>query len=194
MGQWSSIRSSVTQANPIICQACGLEPLLFKTHVFPPSFDNKSHDQTVGFSLNITMESSSYSFPGFTHSVMSDSLWPHGLQRSRPPCPSPTPGVHLNSCPLSQWCHLTISSSAALFSFWLQPFAASRSFPMSWLFTSGSRSIGVSISASVLPMNIQDWILLGLTRLISLQSKGLSRVFSIMTIQKHQFFGIQLSF
>ena len=110
-------------------------------------------------------------------SVMS-VLQPHGLQHARLPCPLPSPGVCSNSCPLSHWCHPTISSSVIPFSSCLQSFAASGSFPMSRLFTSGSQSIGVSASASVLPVNIQGWFLLGLTSLISLQSKGLSRVFS----------------
>ena len=129
----------------------------------------------------------------FNCSVVSDSLWPHGQKYTRPPCPSPTLRVHLNSCPLSQWCHPTISSSVVPFASWLQSFPASRSFPMSQFFTLGGQSIGVSASASVLPMNIQDWFPLGLTGLISLQSKGLSRVFSNTTVQKHQFFGTQPS-
>ena len=116
---------------------------------------------------------------------MSNSLRPHGLQQARPPCPSPIPGVYSNSCPLSQWCHPTISSSVIPF-FYLQSFPASGSFPMSWLFASGSQSIRAS--ASVLPMNIQGWFLLGLTHFISLLSKGLSRVFSSTTVKKHQFF------
>ena len=129
----------------------------------------------------------------FSHSVVSDSLWPHRLQHSRPPCPSPTPRVYSNSCPLSQWCHPTISSSVVPFSSRLQSFPASGSFQMSQFLTSGGQSIGVSASASVLPMNIQDWFPLGWTNWISLQSKGLSRVFSNTTVQKHQFFGAQLS-
>ena len=120
-------------------------------------------------------------------------LRPHGLQHTRPPCPSPTPGVYSNSCPLSWWCHPTISSSVVPFSFHLQSFPASASFPMSQFFTSGGQSTGVSPSASVLPMNIQDWFPLGWTGWISLQSKGLSRVFSNTTVQKHQFFSAQLS-
>ena len=115
------------------------------------------------------------------------------LQHARPPCPSPTLGVHSNPCPLSQWCHPTISSPAVPFSFCLQSFPASGSFQMSQLFISGGQSIGVSASTSVLPMNIQDWFTLGWTGWISLQSKGLSRVFSNTTVQKHQFFGDQLS-
>ena len=125
--------------------------------------------------------------------VISDSLRHHGLQNARPPCPSTTPGVYSNSCPLSQWCHPTISSSVVLFSSHLQTFPASVSFQMSQLFTSDGQSIGVPASTSVLPMNIQDWFPLGWTGWISLQSKGLSIVFSSTTIQKHQFFGAQLS-
>ena len=129
----------------------------------------------------------------FNLSVVSDSLWPHELQHAKPPCPSPTPGVYPNSCPLSWWCHPTISSSVVPFSSCPQSFPASGSFPMSQLFTSGGQSIRVSASASVLPMNTQDWSSLGWTGWISLQSKGLSRVFSSTTVQKHQFFGTQLS-
>ena len=129
----------------------------------------------------------------FSRSVMSNSLWPHEPQHTRPPCPSPTPGVHSNSCPLSWWCHLTTSSSVIPFSSCPQPFPASRSFQMSQLFTSGGQTIGVSASASVLPMNTQDWSRLGWTGWISLQSKGLSRVFSNNTVQKHQFFSTQIS-
>ena len=116
----------------------------------------------------------------------------HGPQHARPPCPSPTPGVYLISCPLSRWCHPTISSSVVRFSSCLKSFPASGSFQMSQFFASGGQSIGVSASASVLPMNIQDWFPLGLTGWISLQSKGLSRVFSNTTVQKHQFFGSKI--
>ena len=126
-------------------------------------------------------------------SVVSDSLGPHGLQYTRLPCLSPTPGTYSNSCPLSLWCHPTISSSVIPFSSYLQSFPASGSFPMSQFFTSGGQSIGVSASTSVLPMNIQDRFLLGWTGWISLQSKGLSRVFSNTTVQKHQFISAQLS-
>ena len=125
--------------------------------------------------------------------VVSDSLQPHGLQHARIPCPSPTPRACSNSYPLSRWCHPTASSSVIHFSSCPQSFPASGSFPMSQFFTSGSQSIGVSASISVLPMNIQDWFPWGLTGLISLQSKGLSRVFSNSTAWKHQFFGVQLS-
>ena len=107
----------------------------------------------------------------FSHSVMSDSLWPHGLQQARLPCPSPIPGVCSNSCPLSLWCHPTISSSVIPFSSYLQSFPVSGSFSMNELFASGCQNIGASASASVLPMNIQDWYSLGLTGLISLLSK-----------------------
>ena len=124
---------------------------------------------------------------------MSDSLRSRGLQHTRLPCPSPTPGVCWNSSPLSRRCHSTISSSVVPFSSRPQSFPASESFPMSQFFISAGQSIGVSTSVSVLPMNIQDWYPLGLTGLISLQSKGLSRVFSNTTVQKHQFFGVQLS-
>ena len=124
---------------------------------------------------------------------MSDSLRSHGLQHARPPCPSPTPGVYSNSCPLSQLCHTTISSSVIPFSSRSQSFPASGSFPMSQLFASGGQSIGVSASASVFPMNTQDWFPLGWTGWISLLSKGLSRVFSNTTVQKHQFYSAQLS-
>ena len=129
----------------------------------------------------------------FSHSVVSDSLRPHGLQHARLPCPSPTPQACSIPCPSSQWCHPTISSSVIPFSSHLQSFPASGSFQMSQFFASGGQSIGVSASASVLLMNIQDWFPLELTGLISLQSKGLSRVFSNTTVQKHQFFGFQLS-
>ena len=129
----------------------------------------------------------------FSCSVVSDSLQPHELQQTRPPCPSPTPWVHTNPCPSSWWCHPTISSSVIPFSSCPQSFPASGSFQMSQLFASGSQSIGVSASTSVLPMNIQDWSPLGWTGWISLQSKGISRVFPNTTVQKHQFFGAQLS-
>ena len=129
----------------------------------------------------------------FSRSVGSDSLWPHGLQHARPPCPSPTPGVHPNPCPLSRWCHPTISSSVVPFSSCLQSFPASGSFQKSQLFASGGQSTGVSASTSVFLMNTQDWSPLGWTGWISLQSKGLSRVFSNTTVQKHQFFSAQLS-
>ena len=129
----------------------------------------------------------------FSCSVVSDSLRPHESQHARPPCPSPTPRGHPNPCPSSRWCHPTISSSVFPFSSCPQSFPASGSFQMSQLFASGGQSIGVSASTSVLPMNTQDWSPSEQTGWISLQSKGLSRVFSNTTVQKHQFFGAQLS-
>ena len=138
---------------------------------------------------NISPKPQQFSSVQFSHSVVSDSLWPHVLQHARPPCPSPTLGIYSNSGPLSRWCHPTISSSFVPFSSCLQSFPASGSFPMSQFFASSGQSIGAS--ASVLPMNTQDLFPVGLTGLISLQSKGLSRVFT--TVDKHQFFGAQLS-
>ena len=129
----------------------------------------------------------------FSHSVVSDSLQPHGLQHTRLPCPSSSPGICSNSCPLSWWCYPTISSSVIPFSSCLQSFPASGSFLMSWLFTSDGPSIGVLVLASVLLMNIQGWFPLGLTDLISLLSKWFSRVFSNTTVQNHQFFSAQPS-
>ena len=128
----------------------------------------------------------------FSHSVVSDSLWPDGLQHERLPCPSSSPGVCSNSHPSSQWCHPTISSSVVPFSSYLESFPASKSFPMSQLFASGGQSMEASAS-SVLLMNIQGWFPLGLTGLIFLQSKGHSRVFSRTTVRKHQFFSSQIS-
>ena len=130
----------------------------------------------------------------FSCSVVSDSLRPHESQHARPPCPSPTPGVYSNSCPSSRWCHPAISSSVIPFSSCPQSLPASGSFPVSQLFASGGQSIGISASVSVLPMNTQDWSPLGWTGWISLQSKGLSRVFSSTTVQKHQFFSTQFFF
>ena len=126
----------------------------------------------------------------FCHSVMSDSLWSHGLQHARLPCPSLTPRAYSNACPLHRWCHPTISSSVVPFYSCLQSFPGSGSFPMTQFFTSGGQSTGVSASTSVLPMNTQDWFPLGWTGWISLQSKGLSRVFSNTIVQKHQFFSL----
>ena len=135
----------------------------------------------------------------FSCSVMSNSLWPHGLQHARPPCPLSTPGIYSNSCPLSQWCHPAISSSVVPFFSCLQSFAASGSFPRSQFFTSGGQNIGVSASASVLPMNIQDWFPLGWTGWISLQSKGQSKSLlqhhssEASILQCSAFFIVQLS-
>ena len=129
----------------------------------------------------------------FSHSVVSDSLRPHGLQHARPPCLSVTPRVCSNLCPLSWWCHPTILSSVVPFFSHLQSFPGSGSFQMSQFFTSGGQSIGVSASAWVLPVTIQDWFPLGWTGWISLQSKGPLRVFSNITVQKEQFFNAQVS-
>ena len=149
---------------------------------------------SVGLSLLSWPPQISFTFSSiqFSRSVVSDSLQPHGLQHARHPCPSPTPGACSNSCPSSRWCHQTISSSIVPFSSCLRSFPASGTFPMSQLFISGVWSTGASATASVLPMNIQDWFPLGLL-LISLQSRELSRVFSNTTVQKHQFFSAQLS-
>ena len=129
----------------------------------------------------------------FSHSVMCNSLWPPWTKTHQVPCPSPSTRAWSNSCPLTRWCHPTISSSVVPFFSCLQSFPASGSFPMSHLFTSDGQSIGASASTSVLPMNIQGWFPLGLIDFISLKSKELSRVFSNTTVQKHQFFGAQLS-
>ena len=151
---------------------------------------------SLGFSLpplNST-EGLQFSSVQFSHSVMSDSLRPHESQHARPPCPSQTLGVYSDSCPLSRWCHPAISSSVVPFSSCPQSLQASGSFPMNQLFTWGGQSIGLSAAASVLPVNTQDLSPLGWTGWISLQSKGLSRIFSNTIAQKHQFFSTQLSF
>ena len=129
----------------------------------------------------------------FSRSVMSDSLWPHESQHARPPCPSSTPRVHPNPCPLCRWCHPTISSSVIPFSSCPQSFPASRSFQMSQLSASSGQSTGVSASTSVPPMNTQDWSPFVWTGWISFQSKGLSGVFSNTTVKKHQFVSAQFS-
>ena len=152
---------------------------------------NTSEMSTPGYHLLYSLLGSSDQYQ-FSCSVVSDSLWPHGLQHARPPCPSPTPAVYSNSCPLSRWCHPTISSSVVSFSR-LQSFPASGSFQMSQLFALGSQSTGVSASTSVPPMNTQEWFPLGWTGWTFLKSKGLSRVFSNTTVQKHQYFRPQLS-
>ena len=156
--------------------------------------ENLGQRSLVGYSPwgheKVGHDFSSIQFSGL---VLSDYLRPHELQHARPHCPSPNPRVYSNSCPLSLWCQPRISSSVILFSSCLQSFPASWSFPVSQFFTSGGQSIGVSASSSALPMNIQDWFPLGLTGWISLESKGLSRVFSNTTVQKHQFFSAQLS-
>ena len=147
----------------------------------------ESHFQCVDYLLTSLLSVQ------FSPSVTSNTLRPHGLQHVRPPCPSPAPRAHTNSCPLSQRCHPTISSSVVPFSFCFRSFSASGSFQMSQFFTSGGQSVGVSALASVLPMNTQDWFPLGWSGWISLQYRGLSRVFSNTTVQKHQFFCTQLS-
>ena len=158
--------------------------------VTPPSCS----PSPVGLDLPPLMElSPQFSSVQFSCSVLSDSWGPHEPQQARSPCASPTPGVYSNSCPMSRWWHPTISSSFITFSSCPQSFPASGSFPMSQLFTSGGLSIGLSASTSVLPMDTQDWYPLGWTGWISLQSKGLSRVFSNIPGQKHQFFDAQLS-
>ena len=146
-------------------------------------------EQRLSFLLSAL---TSFLGPQFSRSVMSDSLWPHGLQHARLPCPSPTPGACSNSCPLSQWCHPTISSSVVPFSSCPQSFPASGPFPMSQFSASSGQIIGVSALASILPMSIQDWFPLGWTCLTSLQAKGFSRV-SITTVQKRQCLGAQLA-
>ena len=148
-------------------------------------------DDAIWNASGVGVNSQQGSSVQFSRSVMSDSLQPPELH-GRLPCPSPTPKAYINSCPSRRWCHPTIPSSVVPFSC-LQSFPASGSFQMSRVFASGRQSIWVSASASVLPMNIQDWFPLGLTGWISLQSKGLSRVFSNTTVQKHQFFSAQLS-
>ena len=146
----------------------------------------------ITFLPSVQFSSVAFSSVQFSRSVVSDSLRPHELQHSRPPCPSPTPGVHSDSHPSNQWCHPAISSSVVSFSSCPQSLPASESFPRSQLFTWGGQITRVSALASVLPMNIQDWSPLEWTGWISLQSKGFSRVFSNTTAQKHQFFGAQL--
>ena len=153
-----------------VCMVCSLHP-----HVVDQGSDT----------CNFNCFSVQFSSVHFSLSVMSDSLWPHESQHARPPCPSPTPGVYSNSHPSSRWCHPGISSSVVPFSSCPQSLPASGSFSMSQLFTWGGQSIGVSALASVFPKNTQDWFPLELTGCISLQSKGLSRVFSNTTVQKH---------
>ena len=157
--------------------------LCFLMLSFKPTFSLST------FPLNISIFRHSVQF---SHSVVSDSLRPHELQHARPPCPLPTPGVHSDSCPSSRWCQPAISSSVIPFSSCPQFLPASESFPMSQLFAWGGQSIGVSASASVLPVN-EDWSPLGWTGWISLLSKGLWRVFLNTTVQNHQFFGAPLS-
>ena len=173
--RYSSLTNYNFLSRPVLVLMGGFEGHLFPVSVTQPQEDVSG--QLAQFSCSVT----------------SDSLRPHGLEHARFPCPSPTLRACSNSCPLSQWCHPTISSPVVNFSSCLQSFPASGSFPMSQFFTSDSQSIETSASASVLPVNIQDWFPLGWTGWISLQSKGLSRVFSNTTVQKNQFFSAQLS-
>ena len=170
---------------------------ILKTQIFP---DEAPFQTIIKIACPLSSAILSFAFSiyescsvQFSCSVVSNALWPHESQHARPPCPSPTPGVHSNSRPSSQWCHPAISSSVIPFSSHSQSLPASETFPMSQLFTWGGQSTGVSALASVLPMNTQDGSLSEWTGWISLQSKGLSRVFSNTTVQKHQFFGAQLS-
>ena len=181
-----------------VVQSLGWEDHMEKGLATQSRLENSSLEWTIGHGVAKSQrrlsDFHSLSSVQFSHSVVSNSLWSHRLQHARLPCPSPTPGAYSNSCPSSQWYHPTFSSSSVVpFSSHIQSFPASGSFPMSQIFVSGDQSIGVSASASVLPMNIQDWSLLGCTSWISLQSKGLSRVFSNTTVQKYQFFNAQLS-
>ena len=155
----------------------------------------KNINNELDFGINIQCENQCIHFSSvqFSRSVVSDSLWPRELQHARPPCPSPTPGVHSDSLPSSRWCHPAISSSVVPFSSCPQSLPASESFPMSQLFTWGGQSTGVSALALLLPKKSQGWSPSEWTGWISLQSKGLSRVFSNITVQKHQFFDAQLS-
>ena len=172
--------------------------VLFHFWVYTLLMRVKKESEKTDLKLNIQNEnhgiqSHRFSSVQFSRSVVSDSLRPHELQHARPPCPSPTPRVYPKPCPSSQWCHPVISSSSIPFSSCPQSFSALMSFPMSQLFAWGGQSTGVSASASVLPVNTQDWSPLGWTGWISLQFKGLSRVFSNTTVQKHQFFSTKLS-
>ena len=160
--------------------------------IFPLKYQYFKYQSIIKISLGCSLEGLISSVQ-FSRSVVSDSLRHHELQHTRPPCPSPTPGVHSDSCPSSQWCHPAISSSVVPFSSCPQSLPASESFPMSQLFAWGGQSTGVSASASFLPKNNQGWSPSEWTGCIFLQSKGLSRVFSNTTLQKHQFFSDQLS-
>ena len=194
-------QSCLTVCNPVDCRSPGfsvhgiLHTRILEWVAMPFSRGSyRPRDQTWIFhkaSRFFTIWATMDQFSSVTQSCL--TLQPHGVQHARLPCPSPTPGVYSNSCPLNRWYHSTISSSVTLFSSCLQSFTASGSFQMSQFFASGGQSTGVSASASVLPVNIQDWFPLGRTGWISLQSKELSRVFSNTTVQKHQFFGTQLS-
>ena len=178
-----------------VYQSCIVSPCLFNLYVEYMMQNARLDEAGIKVSGEISITSDMqmtlplFSSVQFSCLVMSDTLRPHGPQHTRPSCPSPTPRVYPNSCPLSQWCHPTIWSSVIPFASCPQSFPASGSFQMSQLFASGGQSIGVSASTSVLPMNTQDWSPLVWTGWTSLQSKRLSRVFSNTTVQKHQFFG-----
>ena len=174
---------------PYIVDFSNDSKFIFWNHL---EFSNLSHFSKSYSSISIICAKPCCS-DQFSCSVMSDSLQPQESQHSRPPCPSPSPGVHSNSYPLSQWCHPAISSSVIPFTSWPQSLPASESFPMSQLFPRGGQSTGVSALASFLPKNTQGWSPLEWTGWISLQSKGHSGVFSNTTVQKHQFFCTQLS-
>ena len=165
----------------ILIDCMNLRKLHHSFDVLPSQLKSKQNNNTNDYSAQ------------FSCSVVFDPLWTDGPQHARPPCPSPTPEVYPNSCPMSRWCHPTILSSVIPFSSCPQSFPPSGAFQMNQFFISGGQSIGVSASISVLPMNTQDWSPLGWTGWTSLQSKGLSRVFANTTVQKHQFFGTQLS-
>ena len=182
-------------AHPLTSCQTSTSPPLLPIHAFPELDSRASDHFPIPFTLfaYLLLGKLQFSSVQSSRSAMSDSLQPHGPQQTRPPCPSPTLGVSSNWWPLSWWCHSTILSSVIPFFSCLQSFPASRSFPMSQLFASGGQSIGASASASVIPMNTQEWPPLGWTGCVSLQSKGLSRVFTNTTVQKHQFFSTQLS-
>ena len=191
VGQYTWFLKILSQQNPFPHGINILQNLLWEMLPLWDSYSKMGNEkETYNFVTEVLEILSSVQI---SHSVMSDSLRPHEPQHTRLPWPSQTPRVYPNSCPLSRWCHPTISSSVIPFSSCTQSLPASGSFPKSQLFTSGGQSIGVSASASVLAMNIQDWFPLGWTGWISLQSKGLARVFSNTTVQKHQFFSTQLS-
>ena len=188
--QGAQVQSLVRELDPTCCNR---RTLMLPWRLKIPCAVFKTQCNQINRHLKTKKPLATFNSVQFSRSVMSDSLRSHGLQHARPPCPSPTPRIYPNSCPLSRWYHPTISSSIVPFSSCSQSFPATGSFPMSQLFASGGQSTGVSASTSVLPMNIQDGSPLGCSGWISLQSKGLSRVFSNTTVPKHQFFGTQLS-